>query len=1045
MMSMQYRLTRALRYATIALFMATGLEALEHLFLNLAIWQSHITAILACATIVFLLTSVGFSRERSKEQQFSEADQQSHEISGRSRVQDAMAESETRYRSLFENMLDGFAYCEMLFDDGGRPTDFVYLAVNSSFGSLTGLADVVGKRFTEVIPEGKDSQPELFERYGRVVLTGEPERFEIEIKALGMWFSISAYPAGKRCFVATFDNVTERKQAEEALLFKTALLEAQTETTIDGILVVNESDHIVLANRQFGLNFEIPDELLSTRDDLLVRKHVTAKVEAPDAFVETISYINSHRDEKSSDELRLKNGKVFDRYSAPLVDSKSQYRGRVWYFRDITDRKLAEERVQFLAYYDALTGLPNRTLLQDRLLHALAEARRHKYKVALLFLDLDRFKDINDSLGHSVGDLLLQEVAKRLKTSGREQDTVARLGGDEFLITLTHVKDLPDAAVAAERFMDAMTAEFVVQGHSLSIGCSVGISVFPEHGADVETLIKNADAAMYSAKESGRNSFRFFTQDMSAQVVERLNLEKGLRLALAREELFLMYQPQMDIATGRITGLEALLRWRHPELGLVPPDKFIRIAENSGLIVPIGEWVLRTACRQAQKWQNEGLPAVTVAVNVSAVQFRQEDFCALVRRVLHETGLTPKYLELELTEGLLLENADLTLSVVQQLKAMGLTLAIDDFGTGYSSFSYLRQFRVSNLKIDRSFIRDVAVNPDDAAITAAIISLAKSLRLKVIAEGVENEAQMSFLRAHQCDEIQGYYFSKPLAFDKVADKLRGNVAQTQAGRKPAAGNHDNKPREVSISLMSIGLALLVSADPVTIQQFSLALRELSISPDACQDGASAAFLLKRRKFDAVIVDLQLGEQSGHILDEARLSPSNRTAVTFGIGDNDAKVTSAFRTKSQFVFERPLSAQSIQKTLKPAYGLILRERRRYFRCPVSTPVIIQRENRQEVRCFSLNISDGGMAFSTQVPFLPGESVHVQFTLPDHTAPLLVESTICWSKTGHLGVRFVSISDEQKSVLQVWLSQKLEETLPEGVADRFRKAEAGLSIA
>jgi diguanylate cyclase (GGDEF)-like protein/PAS domain S-box-containing protein len=1041
MMSMQYRLTRALRYATIVLFMAAGLEALEHLFLHLAIWQSHITAILACATIVFLLTSAGFSRERSKEQQFSEADQQLHEISGRSRVQDAMAESETRYRSLFENMLDGFAYCEMLFDDRGRPTDFVYLAVNSSFGSLTGLADVVGKRFTEVIPGGKDSQPELLERYGRVVLTGEPERFEIEIKALGMWFSISAYGAGKRCFVATFDNVTERKQAEEALLFKTALLEAQTETTIDGILVVNESDHIVLANRQFGLNFEIPDELLSTRDDLVVRKHVTAKVEAPDAFVETIKYINSHRDEKSSDELRLKNGKVFDRYSAPLVDSKSQYRGRVWYFRDITDRKLAQERVQFLAYYDALTGLPNRTLLQDRLLHALAEARRHKYKVALLFLDLDRFKDINDSLGHSVGDLLLQEVAKRLKTSGREQDTVARLGGDEFLITLTHVKDLPDAAVAAERFMDAMTAEFVVQGHSLSIGCSVGISVFPEHGADVETLIKNADAAMYSAKESGRNSFRFFTQDMSAQVVERLNLEKGLRLALAKEELFLMYQPQMDIATGRITGLEALLRWRHPELGLVPPDKFIRIAENSGLIVPIGEWVLRTACSQAQKWQNEGLPAVTVAVNVSAVQFRQEDFCALVRRVLHETGLTPKYLELELTEGLLLENADLTLSVVQQLKAMGLTLAIDDFGTGYSSFSYLRQFRVSNLKIDRSFIRDVAVNPDDAAITAAIISLAKSLRLKVIAEGVENEAQMSFLRAHQCDEIQGYYFSKPLAFDKVADKLRGNVAQTQAGRKPAADNHDNKPREVSISLMSIGLALLVSADPVTIQQFSLALRELSISPDACQDAASAAFLLKRRKFDAVIVDLQLGEQSGHILDEARLSPSNRTAVTFGIGDNDAKVTSAFRTKSQFVFERPLSAQSIHKTLRPAYGLILRERRRYFRCPVSTPVIIQRENRQEVRCFSLNISDGGMAFSTQVPFLPGESIHVQFTLPDHTGPLLAESTICWSKTGHLGVRFVSISDEQKSVLQVWLSQKLEETLPER-ADQFRKAEAAL---
>ncbi|HEY4762983.1 MAG TPA: EAL domain-containing protein [Candidatus Sulfotelmatobacter sp.] len=1041
---MQHRLARALRYATIALFMAAGLEALEHIFLNLAVWQSHLAAILACATIVFLLTSVGFSREPSKEQQFSAADRYLHEISGRSRVQDAMAESETRYRSLFENMLEGFAYCEMLFDDNGRPTDFVYLAVNSSFGSLTGLADVVGKRFTEVIPGGKDSQPELFERYGRVVLTGKPERFEIEVKPLGMWFSISAYGAGKRCFVATFDNVTERKQAEEALLFKTALLEAQTETTIDGIFVVDESDHIVLANKQFGLYFEIPDELLSTRDDLVVRKHVTAKVEAPDAFVETIKYLNSHRDEKSSDELRLKNGKVFDRYSAPLVDSKSRYRGRVWYFRDITDRKLAEGRVQFLAYYDALTGLPNRTLLQDRLQNALAEARRHKYKVALLFLDLDRFKDINDLLGHSVGDLLLQEVAKRLKTSGRQQDTVARLGGDEFLITLTHVKDLPDAAVATERFMDAMTAAFVVQGHSLNVGCSIGVSLFPEHGADVETLIKNADAAMYSAKESGRNNFRFFTQDMNAQVVERLNLEKGLRLALAKEELFLMYQPQMDIATGRITGLEALLRWQHPELGLVPPDKFIRIAENSGLIVPIGEWVLRTACAQAQKWQDEGLPAVTVAVNVSAVQFRQEDFCALVRRVLNETGLAKKHLELELTESLLLENADLTLSVVQELKAMGLTLAIDDFGTGYSSFSYLRQFQVSKLKIDRSFIRDVAVNPDDAAITAAIISMAKSLRLKVIAEGVEDEAQMSFLRAHHCDEIQGYYFCRPLAVDKVADKLRGNVAEMQAGRRPAAGNPDSKSQEVSISLMSIGLALLVSADPVTIQQFSLALRELSILPDACQDAASAALLLKQRKFDAVIVDLQLGGQSGHILDQARLSPSNGTAVTFGIediGDNDAEVTSALRKKSQFVFERPLSAQSIHRTLKPAYGLILRERRRYFRYPVSVPVIVRSEGRQEVWCNSVNISDGGMALSTPVPLRPGENVRVQFTLPDHTGPFFAESTICWSKTGHLGVRFLFISDQRESELQVWLSQKLEETLPQGVAGQFRKAELG----
>jgi diguanylate cyclase (GGDEF)-like protein/PAS domain S-box-containing protein len=444
---------------------------------------------------------------------------------------------------------------------------------------------------------------------------------------------------------------------------------------------------------------------------------------------------------------------------------------------DITDRKVAEEQVQYLAFFDSLTGLPNRRLLMDRLDKALAGARRRKEKVAVLFLDLDRFKTINDSLGHSVGDLFVREVAERLKGCAREQDTVARVGGDEFLIVLTSVKDVADAAVAAERIMDAMSAEFSVQGHSLGISCSLGISVFPEHGEDSEALIKNADAAMYCAKESGRDNFRFFTADMNDQVVERLTLENSLRLAIGREELFLMYQPQMDIATGRITGLEALLRWQHPELGLVPPDRFIRIAENCGLIIPIGEWVLRTACSQARKWQDEGLPAVPVAVNVSAVQFRQDDFCKLLTKVLRETGLAPQYLELELTESLLLSNADVTLSVLQELKAMGLKLAIDDFGTGYSSLSYLKRFPVSKLKIDGSFIRDVAVNADDAAIATAIISMAKSLNLKVIAEGVENEAQMSFLRAHLCDEIQGYYFSKPLTVDAVVDRLRGPKSQ----------------------------------------------------------------------------------------------------------------------------------------------------------------------------------------------------------------------------------------------------------------------------
>jgi diguanylate cyclase (GGDEF)-like protein/PAS domain S-box-containing protein len=472
-----------------------------------------------------------------------------------------------------------------------------------------------------------------------------------------------------------------------------------------------------------------------------------------------------------------KNGEVFPAevcLSALTLSGRQMLLATV---RDITERKVAEERVQFLAYFDALTELPNRILLQDRITKAIAGARRRKEKLAVLFLDLDRFKIINDTLGHSAGDALLQEVAARLKAWARDQDTVARVGGDEFVLLLTGVPMASDAAVAAQRVVDQMASEFSIHGSSLNVTCSVGVSVFPDHGLDAETLVKNADAAMYCAKQRGPNNVHFFTDVLNAQMVERLTLEHDLRLALGRKEFFLVYQPQLEITTGRIVGLEALLRWQHPELGLVPPDKFIRIAESSGLILPIGEWVLRTACSQAEKWQNEGLPHVEVAVNVSAIQFRQDGFRELIQGVLTETGLAPQYLALELTESLLLTNADVVFSVLQELSEMGLKLAIDDFGTGYSSLSYLTQFPVSKLKIDRSFIRDVATNPNDAAITSAIIGMAKSLNLKVIAEGVETEAQIAFLRAHHCDEIQGYYFSKPLSVDDVADRLRSNSSE----------------------------------------------------------------------------------------------------------------------------------------------------------------------------------------------------------------------------------------------------------------------------
>jgi len=713
-----------------------------------------------------------------------EAEGEVHELNAK-----LLVESEGRYRSLFEHMLEGFAYCKMLFDDHGRPIDFIYLAVNSAFKKLTGLDNVAGKRVTEVIPGIKESQPELIEIYGRVALTGQPERFEIKLKPLGIWLSISAYGAGNGCFIATFDNVTERKRAELALREAEEQYRTIFEENSIGMCYYSTADGRYLnVNPAFAriFGYDSPEEMLARVTD------PSQLYVDPSRRLEFGRQLREHGNtEKREFQAYRKDGsKIWLRGGAGALHSAD---GKVLYYvgavEDITEQKLLEEQVRYLAYYDALTGLANRSLLQDRLAKALAGARRRGEKVALLFLDIDRFKTINDSLGHSVGDLLLKEVAERLKNWAREQDTVARLGGDEFVVVLTGIKDVAGAAVAADRLMKTMSTEFMVQGHSLSATCSLGISVFPDHGRDGEALIKNADAAMYCAKENGRNNFQFFSQEMNSRAVERLTLESSLRLAIESKELFLVYQPQWDVATGKITGAEALLRWQHPRLGLVPPDKFIPIAENSGLIMPIGEWVLKTACAQARRWQDEGLPPLPVAVNVSAVQFRQESFPALIRRVLHETGLPAQYLELELTEGLLLSSADVTLSVLQELNEMGVNLSIDDFGTGYSSLSYLKHLPVYKLKIDRSFVRDITVDPDDAAITGTIISMAKSLNLKVIAEGVENAEQMLFLREHDCDEVQGYYFSRPLAVDDFSAKVRSTLLQSDLQATTAADNH----------------------------------------------------------------------------------------------------------------------------------------------------------------------------------------------------------------------------------------------------------------
>jgi diguanylate cyclase (GGDEF)-like protein/PAS domain S-box-containing protein len=446
--------------------------------------------------------------------------------------------------------------------------------------------------------------------------------------------------------------------------------------------------------------------------------------------------------------------------------------------QDISERKMAEGRLQLLAYYDRVTGLPNRPMFEERLGEALSQAQWKSQRVALLLLELGRFKMINDSLGKAFGDRLLEEVAERIRATVGEWTTVARVGGAEFTVVLQDVRAAREVEQIAEQLVAAVTGNFSFLENSLNVTCTIGVSMFPIDGQDGQTLLDRADVALYSAKEQGTNAIQFFTEEMNHRIRERLRLENGLRMALGRGELFLVYQPQVDIRTGEVSGLEALLRWQHPEKGLVPPNDFIDVAESSGLIVPIGEWVLRTACQQARKWQDDGLRPVPVAVNVSAIQFRQPGFCRLVREVLDETGLDAKYLELELTEGLLLTNIDVMFTLIQELREMGVKLTIDDFGTGYSSLGYLRQFKVNRLKIDRSFVREVSVNADDAAITTAIINMAKALNLDVLAEGVESAEQLDFLREQQCYEIQGYYFSKPVAVERIAEQLQGNFARS---------------------------------------------------------------------------------------------------------------------------------------------------------------------------------------------------------------------------------------------------------------------------
>ena len=440
--------------------------------------------------------------------------------------------------------------------------------------------------------------------------------------------------------------------------------------------------------------------------------------------------------------------------------------------------QMAKADLDHLAHHDPLTHLPNRMLLQDRLNQAIELASRQSRQLAVMFMDLDHFKYINDSLGHGIGDRLLQSVSQRLIASLRQSDTVSRQGGDEFIILLAEVEHAEDAALSAQKILSALLPPHLINGHSLHIGISIGISVYPADGQDVDTLIKNADIAMCHVKENGRNHYKFFEPAMNARSVQRQSVEASLRLALERQEFILYYQPKINLHSGVIVGVEALIRWQHPQLGLLLPAQFVRIAEDSGLILPIGRWVLRQACLQAQLWQQAGLSPITIAVNTSALEFRAEGFVENIRDTLAEIGLEPGLLELELTESVLMRDVESTGSVLQALAGLGVKLAVDDFGTGYSSLSYLRQFPIDTLKIDQSFVNQITSNAGDAAIVSAVIGMGKSLKHSVIAEGVETREQYAYLRDQQCDEGQGYYFGHPVPPDVLASLLQTGIAAT---------------------------------------------------------------------------------------------------------------------------------------------------------------------------------------------------------------------------------------------------------------------------
>ncbi len=682
--------------------------------------------------------------------------------------QRALRESESNFRALADNANDGM----LIIVD--RKT-FAY--ANRRAAEITGysLNELLGLAVTDLIHS--EYQVMIEARYAAVARREQvPRQFEtLFVTRNGCHVPVEVTSArtdweGQSAELVILRDITERKETEKAL-------KASEERY--RMLVENQSDLVIKTDAAGSLLFVSPSfcEIFGKREDELLGEPFMPLVFADDQKATLESRQELYHPPYScyyEQRALTREGVRWLGWSEKaILDDANRIEAIVGMGRDITDRKRAEEEIQQLAYYDSLTGLPNRVLLHDRLSQATALANRDGRHVAVLFLDLDRFKWVNDTLGHVIGDQLLKSVADRISATVRECDTVSRLGGDEFIVVLSAFDHDEDISRVAEKILTAVSGAILLDNREIYTTVSIGIAIFPNDGADNNILMKNADIAMYQAKEQGRNNFQYFSQEMNVKTLEHLLLETSLRRALEREELFLVYQPQMDLQSGMVVGMEALLRWQHPDLGIIAPATFIPVAEETGLIIPIGEWVIRTACLQNRAWQRSGYMPLRVAVNISGCQFRQLNFTEMVAGILAETGTDAALLELELTESILMTNAAATVTLLHRLKAMGVSLSIDDFGTGYSSLSYLKHFPINRVKIDRSFVRDISSNPDDAAIAAAIIAMSHSLNLKVTAEGVELQEQLEFLASRSCDEIQGFLLSAPLSVAEFTNFLNG--------------------------------------------------------------------------------------------------------------------------------------------------------------------------------------------------------------------------------------------------------------------------------